>query len=289
MVAIVLLIFVPVTLMGVISYWIFSDTIFRKTSDFHTISLQETDLRLKNMMNEINSISDVGILTPIVQNILRRPARYVSDTEKQELNNLFLSHAHIASLSLYSTGRLVHHTGTGLSYEAFVRQPWHEKAVEQKGKPLWLGPYENPALANDEPLQLTHVRVIKDFYSLEDIGYLVLTIKPDLLDQVMWESTTLQRGDIFLVNKDGKVIFSKSGRALNEKADFPFLRDPHYSTSYTGGLQGTAHVFYLCALACRRLVFDSAYGPRFAAFRVEPHPEYRVGTSRHIPRLHSAF
>lgn len=66
--------------------------------------------------------------------------------------------------------------------------------------------------------------MIKDYYSLEDIGYLVVYVKPDLLDQIFWEAATLKKGDILLVNKQGNIVFNKSGEHIGERTDFPFYR-----------------------------------------------------------------
>ncbi|HEX7057583.1 MAG TPA: sensor histidine kinase [Bacilli bacterium] len=238
MIAIIMLVFAPVIALGVISYLTFSETIEKKTSDFYKVSLQETDRKLNYALNQINSVTDVGIVQPVVQKMLKRDISAISDSEEQELNNLFLSHPRIISLSLYSKTRLLYTTNPALtsSFSVIVKQPWYKEMKNLNGKPLWLGPYENDALA--EPRYLTFARTVKDYYSLEDIGMLVLTVKPDILEQVFWEASILKQGDILLVNKNGDIIFSKSGRYFGGKDRLPLHFGQNAKNSYIETYQG---------------------------------------------------
>ncbi len=59
--AIILLVFIPVIVMGVVSYYNFSSAMEKKSSNFYWISLLETDRKLKFALSEINSISNAAI------------------------------------------------------------------------------------------------------------------------------------------------------------------------------------------------------------------------------------
>lgn len=108
-----------------------------------------------------------------------------------------------------------------------------------EGRPVWSGPGENGSEAAGKPV-LVQARVIKDYYSLEDIGYLVVYVKPDLLDQIFWEAATLKKGDILLVNKQGNIVFNKSGEHIGQRTEFPFLQadytqsQDYYIDNYQG-------------------------------------------------------
>jgi two-component system sensor histidine kinase YesM len=52
----ILLVFIPVIAMGTISYFIFSNAIETKSSNFYFVSLLETDRKLNFALNEITKI-----------------------------------------------------------------------------------------------------------------------------------------------------------------------------------------------------------------------------------------
>jgi two-component system sensor histidine kinase YesM len=87
---------------------------------------------------------------------------------------------------------------------------------------------------------LVQARVVKDYYSLENIGYLVVYVKPDLLDQIFWEAATLKKGDILLVNKQGNIVFDKSGEHIGQRTGFPFLQNDYTKSQdyYIDNYQG---------------------------------------------------
>ena len=103
------------------------------------------------------------------------------------------------------------------------RQDWFEAVEKAEGRPVWVGPGENGSAASGSPV-LIQSRVIKDYYTLEDIGTFVIYVKSDLLDQVFWEAATLKQGDILLVNKQGHIVFSKSGGHIGEQTAFSLQR-----------------------------------------------------------------
>lgn len=222
-VAIILLVFIPVTALGGVSYYSFSTAMEKKSNDFYWISLLETDRKLKFALNEITTISGSAITQQSVQQMLKQPDYLVTYDRRQEINNL-INHPMIASFAFYSNNGLVYQTNEGLDDAELRQQEWYEDVVKAEGRPLWVGPVENGSVASGSPM-LIQARMIKDYYSLEDIGTIVMYVKPDILDQVFWEAVTLQQGDILLVNQRGQIVFSKSGGHIGEQTDFPFLSE----------------------------------------------------------------
>lgn len=219
--AIILLVFIPVIVMGGVSYYSFSDTIEKKSSHFYWVSLLETDRKLKFALSEITTISNSAITQQSVQQMLKQPEYAITYDRRQEINNL-INHPMIASFAFYSNERLVYHTDDALGMQELREQDWYGKVREAEGRPVWVGPGENGS-AEAGTMALIQARIIKDYDSLEDIGTVVIYVKPDLLDQVFWEAQTLKQGDILLVNKQGKVVFNKSGEHIGNRAAFPFL------------------------------------------------------------------
>ncbi|WP_419886485.1 cache domain-containing sensor histidine kinase [Paenibacillus sp. B-A-8] len=224
--AIILLVFIPVILMGIVTYVNFSNAMEKKSSNFYWVSLLETDRKLKFALSEISSITNAAITQPVIQQSLKQTNFVLTYDRKQELNNLLINHPMITSFSLYSKDRLLYQYNAPMSFEEMKKQSWFNAMESAEGRPVWSGPGENGSALSGHPV-LVQARVIKDYYSLEDIGYLVVNVKPDLLDQIFWEAATLKKGDILLVNKLGNIVFNKSGEHIGQRTEFPFLENDY--------------------------------------------------------------
>ncbi|MEK4207291.1 MULTISPECIES: cache domain-containing sensor histidine kinase [Paenibacillus] len=224
--AIILLVFIPVILMGIVTYVNFSNAMEKKSSNFYWISLLETDRKLKFALSEITSITNSKITQPVVQQSLKQKNFVITYDRRQELSSYLIDHPMITSFSFYSKDRLIYQYNASMSFEDLKRQSWFDAMEGAEGRPVWSGPGENGSEISGNPV-LVQARVIKDSYSLEDIGYLVVNVKPDLLDQIFWEAATLKKGDILLVNKLGNIVFNKSGEHIGQRTDFPFLQNDY--------------------------------------------------------------
>ncbi|WP_238649875.1 cache domain-containing sensor histidine kinase [Paenibacillus piscarius] len=222
--AIILLVFIPVIVMGIVTYVNFSNAMEKKSNNFYWISLKETDRKLKFALSEITSTTNSAITQPPMQQALKQQNFVLTYDNKQLINNLLFIQPMITSFSIYSKDRLIYQYNAPMSFAEMERQTWFSAMERAEGRPVWSGPGENGSAAAGKPV-LIQARVIKDFYSLEDIGYLVVYVKPDLLDQIFWEAATLREGDILLVNKQGNIVFNKSGEHIGEWTEFPFLQE----------------------------------------------------------------
>ncbi|EES70981.1 ATPase/histidine kinase/DNA gyrase B/HSP90 domain protein [Paenibacillus sp. oral taxon 786 str. D14] len=236
--AIILLVFIPVILMGSISYYSFSRAMENKSNTFYWVSLLETDRKLKFALNEVTTVSNSAIAQPLIQQLVKQPNFAVTYEQKQDINNL-INHPMITSFGLYSKDKLQYQFNEAMSLQELKQQSWYGAMETAEGRPVWVGPGENGSAASGKPV-LIQARLIKDYYSLEDIGALVIYVKPDILDQVFWDAVTLKQGDILLVNKQGNIVFDKSGSYIGERTEFPFLtqEEPegkgYYTTKYQG-------------------------------------------------------
>lgn len=221
--AIILLVFIPVILMGTISYYSFSTAMEKKSSNFYWVSLLETDRKLKYALNEVTTVSNSAITQPTIQKTVRQPNLVITYEQRQEINKYF-DHPMITSFGLYSKDELVYQYNDVMTFRDFNDQDWYGAMKAAEGRPIWIGPGENGSASTGKPV-LIQARIIKDYYSLEDIGAVVIYVKPDILDQVFWDAATLKQGDIQLVNKQGNIVFAKSGEHIGERAEFQFLHN----------------------------------------------------------------
>lgn len=236
--AIILLVFIPVILMGSLSYFNFSRAMENKSNNFYWVSLLETDRKLKFALSEVTTVSNSAIAQPLIQKLVKQPNFSVTYEQKQDINNL-INHPMITSFGLYSKDKLLYQYNEAMSFKDLRQQSWYGAMEAAEGRPVWVGPGENGSAATGTPV-LIQARLIKDYYSLEDIGALVIYVKPDILDQVFWDAATLKQGDILLVNKLGNIVFDKSGSHIGERTEFPFLdqAEPEGKGYYTAKYQG---------------------------------------------------
>ncbi|MBU5443501.1 sensor histidine kinase [Paenibacillus sp. MSJ-34] len=236
-IAIILLVFIPVIIMGTVSYSIYSRTIENKTDNFYTVSLQDTDRKLDYALNEISAVSDMAIIQPDLQQLLKQPPDRVESELAQKLNNLIMAHPKITSFQLYSNKRLIYSTTGHTDPSPLSDAPWYPRMLDLQGRPLWLGPGENGTYRTGSPV-LIHARVVKEFYSLEDIGAIVITVKPDVLEQALWGTNTVAGSDILLLNRTGHVVFDKSGNntgsVISASLASPFVGHSDIITGFDG-------------------------------------------------------
>lgn len=223
-IAIVLLVFLPVVIMGVAFYFTFSDMIEKKTSSYYQLSLQDTDSKLKYALNEINTVTDLAITQTAIQQLIKHPPHIITSEMAQEINSYIMIHPQITSFSVYTHDSLVYQTSSSpaqLKVAQLKSMPWYSKMLELNGRPLWIGPGENSIDSTYSTMLL--VRVIKDYHSLENIGTLIVSVKPDILEQVFWEAAMQKEGNVLLLNQDGVVAYSKTGEKLGDELKLPFM------------------------------------------------------------------
>lgn len=228
----ILLVFIPVIAMGTISYFIFSNAIETKSSNFYFVSLLETDRKLNFALNEITTISSSAITQPVIQRALKNsPSKPDYDAE-QEINNLLIHHPMIDAFGLYSHDDQLVYAYNGSRLPPDMRkEAWYAEMAAAEGRPIWSVPGQYGMYRADQPV-LVHARIVKDYYSLQDIGSLVITIKPELLEQVFYDTATMEQGNVLLVNHNGSIIYDKSGKHIGGRVSFPFLGNGNQDRNY---------------------------------------------------------
>lgn len=237
--AIILLVFIPVILMGAISYISFSNAMEKKSNSFYQISLLETDRKLNYALNELTAVTNSAITQPVIQKALKRPDAGITYEQRQDMNNL-INHPMISSFTLYSNNKVLYQYRESMPIETLKKQKWYKAMYEEEGRPVWSGPGENGSASTGDPV-LIQARLIKDYYSLETLGFLVIYVKPELLDQVFWDAATLKQGNILLMNTEGSVVFAKNGKDVGERIEFPFLTGPDFKENGKGYYSDTYH------------------------------------------------
>ncbi|GKU82129.1 sensor histidine kinase [Niallia sp. NCCP-28] len=220
-IAFVLFVLLPILLLGFISYKISSGTLQRNVSNQTIQTLRSVDKNLLAVISEINSFSDYVISSSEIQSYLNTnntSSIYDFYSKQQEITGAVYGNSQISDFILYSNdGNVTHINSNEIpTLKALQSSELFDYFFKKKGSPLWLTPYENKQFNLSDHNNLTQARVVKDVNNLNDLGYLILTIKLEFIDPIfadMDESPSSR----MIVNEEGRILYSLDRHLIGKK------------------------------------------------------------------------
>ncbi len=254
--AYLIFIVLPILFSGSVFYSV-ATSIFRTISERQAVQmLKATDLALRTALREIDVVSDLVIASETTQRFVNSQNRgEIVDTialqaMRRQVIAILTRNGRIRGAALYGKDRLLLEYGIrdAVSYQRFSSLYAFHEARKAAGRPIWLGSMENAGLVGenielsmeDKPAMLSQVRVMKDLYTLEDIGYLVIHVEPAVIENLFFELFQGEKDGVFLLNKGGLALFgndkSKVGRRLPlfEEERLGAGRDGAFMTRWDG-------------------------------------------------------
>jgi two-component system, sensor histidine kinase YesM len=168
--------------------------------------------------------SDVQ-LQQAVRHRLLTPDQATADNDyvKSMVNNFVASNSFVRTLYVLREEGTSWGSGTFRLSEVYQQSlhdlEWARLAREKDGEPTW-GPlaYDSYSGIGDRNLILPVIRVIKDFESLEDIGYLLVNLDGEKIVNRIGQIHLGQTGGFFVVNDEGTIVIdgdlTKVGKLL---------------------------------------------------------------------------
>lgn len=248
MIAITLLVIIPVTAMGVLTYLLFSDKMATSSEQMTLNVLEETDSRLGDMLAEVTRTTDTLLTDPLVQRHLKLHespgAASLSgwaepdDLFEDKMNNLLAMNPQIGVFYLYNRSKAVYvsESASPPSLTSLEEQQWYQTAAAGNGKPVWLNPEELRLAPPFRPF-LVQVRLIPDFTDLTKLGLLVVTLKPNQMEAVLDDASRRLGGQVMLVQEQRVLLFGASRGEELEAArgcTHPDHKQGTYSRAGTG-------------------------------------------------------
>lgn len=237
-IAFISFVLIPIIILGVVSYKISSTTLQKNISEQMIQTLKAVDRNLLAAVSEVNSFSDYVVSSTAIQDYLNTQnasSIYEFYSDQQEIAGKMYGNSQIDNLVLYTNGgNVISYTDDKVtSLDTLRSSLFLDKIVQQKGRPVWLTPYENQNLFFSQDYILTQSRVVKDLNTLDNLGYLILQVNLDLFDPI-FKNIYGGPSHELIVNKEGTVLYSLNRNFIGKTLDIQSFSD--FPTNKSGYL-----------------------------------------------------
>ncbi|WHY00259.1 sensor histidine kinase [Neobacillus sp. DY30] len=243
-IAFISFVLIPIIILGVVSYKISSTTLQKNISEQMIQTLKAVDRNLLAAVSEVNSFSDYVVSSTAIQDYLNTQntsSIYEFYSNQQEIAGKMYGNSQIDNLVLYTNdGNVITYTDDRVtSLDTLRSSLFLDKVLQQKGRPVWLTPYENQNLFFSQDYILTQSRVVKDLNTLDNLGYLILQVKLDLFDPIFKDIYGGPSHEL-IVNKAGTVLYSLNRNFIGKTLDiqsfseFPTNKSGYFTDEWDG-------------------------------------------------------
>ncbi|AYA76093.1 hypothetical protein DOE78_11940 [Bacillus sp. Y1] len=237
-IAFICFVLIPIIILGIVSYKISSTTLQKNISEQMIQTLKAVDRNLLAAVTEMNSFSDYVVSSSAIQDYLNTQntsSIYEFYSDQQEIAGKMYGNSQIDNLVLYRhDGYVITYTDDMVtSLDDLRSNLFLDKLLQEKGRPVWLTPYENQNLIFSQDYILTQSRVIKDINTLENLGYLILYVKLDLFDPIFKDIYGGPSHEL-IVNKEGTVLYSLNRNFIGKTLDIEYFSE--FPTNKSGYL-----------------------------------------------------
>ncbi|MDU0203408.1 sensor histidine kinase [Paenibacillus sp. MAH-36] len=215
-------IIIPLFVLGTAVYTVSQQLIEKKYGDLTEVTLQAISRNIYYMFKEANYFSDFWMVKDSIQGIYRTidevrpneeaPSSYDLNTFDTLLRGSILTYSPIQSVVIYnnagksfSAGRT---SGSALPWKTLSSSTAFEQIKELNGSPMWIGPSEYKELGASRG-EFYQARMVKDFWTMDNLGYMLLKFKFNELDQIFKSFNTNEDSSkrYLLVNKSGLIFY----------------------------------------------------------------------------------
>ncbi|MEW9700023.1 sensor histidine kinase [Paenibacillus sp. SI8] len=215
-------IIIPLFVLGSAVYTISQQLIEKKYGDLTEVTLQAISRNIYYMFKEANYFSDFWMVKEGIQGIYRsmdevRPnentlSSYDLNTFDTLLRSSILTYSPVQSVVIYNNhgksfnaGRT---SGSALPWTSLLGSAAFKQIQGLNGSPLWIGPAEYPEFPVGHR-EFYQARLVKDFWTMDNRGYMLLRYRFNELDQIFRSYNTKEESSkrYLLVNKSGLIFY----------------------------------------------------------------------------------
>ncbi|MFS1512168.1 sensor histidine kinase [Chengkuizengella sp. SCS-71B] len=208
-------IIIPLFLVGLTGYYFALQFIEEKYSEQTKLTLNAVSQNIRYIIQDINNFSDSWIVSQDIQSLFKTPLLSELNQIKAEKTILqsLLTHPNVQMATLYNFEEKIVSSAKNenlhtVPYEKLANSEVYEKMFGYTGRPIWITPHEIESFSIRNNLY-THVRVVKDFYSLENLGVIMMQVELRELTNIFnsYEQNGQISGQHFLIVNDQGTIF----------------------------------------------------------------------------------
>ncbi|WP_029228036.1 sensor histidine kinase [Caldicellulosiruptor acetigenus] len=224
-------IFIPIILIGVISFRISSDLIFKKYVGYTSDVIKTARLRIVDKINEINSITQDILYQTELYNVLDKSMKnvdYYDDVASltNKFRKIILGHLDVQSIGVFTKEKklcIVDNTSKEVGLDEIIPsqislEKVYDIAAKGNGKPVWC-----VALLKrdkDSKVAVLITRCINNPQTLKFEGILAVMINTELFDKTFSELVAEKSQAIAVV---GDNIFISTKGEMNEEKILKFM------------------------------------------------------------------
>lgn len=233
--AFLVFVLLPIFILGYMSYRLSTGTLQETISNQIVQTLNVLDRNLMEAVDEVNHFSDYVVSSGDVHTFLAsQEEESLIDLyhKRQAIASMMYANAEVQQFILYNLdGERLYQSNDRLSWE---ETDWMVQEIkQQKGASVWLSPTSIPEYPFQEQNErfLIQGRIINDVNTLDPLGYMVLAVRLELLDQVFATESETPSTEM-LINKKGDILYALDHRWIGKRLDVDSLKKLH--TGETG-------------------------------------------------------
>ncbi|MBM7569207.1 sensor histidine kinase [Paenibacillus sacheonensis] len=254
--AFITLIVLPLIGLGIASFLKSEHLLEKKYGEQTEITLKAVGGNIRYFFRELDQLSDSSVTNPSVQEALRSSRASVNDASRliaisqyeKSLGKILFQNPALSMVVLYGKDGTMFRsyrndptTFKPIPYDLLQGHSVYPDIMRLAGRPLWLGPYEQPELTGTGAALFTQMRLVKDVDTLNDSGIMVTQIKSDEVDNMLQDFTLtgeLQTQTRYLIiDRDGLVMMDSrhelDGRLVEDETKLDLQATERYA-SYHG-------------------------------------------------------
>ncbi|NEW04589.1 sensor histidine kinase [Paenibacillus sp. SYP-B3998] len=215
-------IIIPLFVLGSVVYTVSQQLIEKKYGDLTEVTLQAISRNIYYMFKEANYFSDFWMVKEGIQGIYRsidevKPnedtlSSYDLNTFDTLLRSSILTYSPVQSVVIYNNHGKSFNAGrtsaSSLPWTSLLDSSAFKQIQLLNGSPLWIGPaeYKEFPIGHREFYQ---ARMVKDFWTMDNRGYMLLRFRFNELDQIFRSFNTSEESSkrYLLVNNSGLIFY----------------------------------------------------------------------------------
>lgn len=208
----VVLIIIPISATGFISYQNYIQSINKNTKNYVTELISNMQTNLDNHLEDMMTVSKIPLYSVSMQQYLSHQEMTL---EKQRQMDFYIGLLDSMRKDLYSAyiydnfSNVFYRIKSDAIREDMMSQyeKWKELAIEGNGDPVII-PTQRVVRANGSPQYLfTVLRSIRDIGTLENIGFVAVDADISIIENVVQELNTVTNGKTLIIDGENNVAY----------------------------------------------------------------------------------